>query len=56
MVSRGHLEGGTGIVNRKLAGEAPEAAIETLFQDPRIAFIAIQNAEAGCFIARVERA
>lgn len=56
MVFRGHLEGGAGIVNRKLAGEIPEAAIEAMFQDPRIAFIAIQNAEAGCFIARVERA
>jgi hypothetical protein len=55
MVLRGHLTGGAGIVNRRLQGEAPEDAIEALFQDPQIAFIAIQNAEAGCFIARVER-
>jgi hypothetical protein len=55
MVLRGHLKGGAGIVNRKLQGQAPEDAIEALLQDPDIAFIAIQNAEAGCFIARVER-
>ena len=55
MVLRGHLKGGAGVVNRKLQGEVPEKAIEALFQDPGIAFIAIQNAEAGCFIARIER-
>jgi len=55
MVLRGHLQGGVGIVNRKLVSEDPEAAIEAMFLDPGIAFIAIQNAEAGCFIARVER-
>jgi len=56
MVLRGHLKGGAGIVNRKLLGAVPEEAIEAMFQDPNIAFIAIQNAEAGCFMARVERA
>ncbi len=55
LVLRGHLADGAGIVHRKLQEEAPEAAIEAMFRDPRIAFIAIQNAEAGCFIARVER-
>jgi hypothetical protein len=56
MVLRGHLKDGAGIVNRKLLGAVPEEAIEAMFQDPNIAFIAIQNAEAGCFMARVERA
>jgi hypothetical protein len=55
MVLRGHLQGGASIVNRKLLGEVPEDAIEAMFQDPNIVFIAIQNAEAGCFIARIER-
>lgn len=55
MVLRGHLKGGAGIVNQKLLGEVPEDAIEAMFQDANIAFISIQNAEAGCFIARVER-
>jgi hypothetical protein len=56
MVLRGHFGDGSTIVNRRLEGAEPEAAIEALFQDPRIAFIAIQNLEAACFIARVERA
>lgn len=55
MVLQGHLRGGTGLVNRKLGSEDPEAAVESMFQDPNIAFLAIQNAEAGCFMARVER-
>jgi hypothetical protein len=55
MVLRGHLRSGAGLVNRKLGSEDPEAAIAFRFQDPAIAFIAIQNAEAGCFKARVER-
>ena len=55
MVLRGHLQGGAGIVNRKLGSEDPEAAIEVMFQDPGISFIAIQNSEAGCFIARIDR-
>jgi hypothetical protein len=56
MILRGHFRDGSGLVNRALAGEAPEAAIEALFADPRIGFIAIQNPDAACFIARVERA
>jgi hypothetical protein len=56
MALRGHYSDGSTILNRRLEGEEPEAAIEALFQDPRIAFIAIQNTEAACFIARVERA
>ena len=55
MVLRGHLKDGSAIVNRKLEGQDPEAAIEAMFQDPRIGFIAIQYLEAACFIARVER-
>jgi hypothetical protein len=55
MVLRGHFRDGAGLVNRKLGQEDPEEAIRAMFEDPRIAFLAIQNAEAGCFIARVER-
>lgn len=55
MVLRGHLQNGEGVVVRHLHGQEPESAIEAVFTDPRIAFIAIQNLEAGCFIARVER-
>lgn len=56
MALRGHLQDGSAILNQRLDGLDPEAAIEAMFQDPRIAFIALQNTEASCFIARVERA
>lgn len=55
MVLQGHLRDGAGLVNRKVEPDAPEPAIEDLFRDPRIAFITIRNAEAGCFIAKVVR-
>ena len=32
-----------------------EAAASTLFADPAIDYLQLRNAEAGCFIARVER-
>ena len=55
MALRGHFKDGSTIINQKLEDQDPEAAIEAMFQNPRIAFIAIQNTEAACFIARVER-
>ena len=55
IVLQGHLRDGTGLVNRQLGAESPEAAIDGLFQDPRIGFITLRNAEFGCFIARAER-
>jgi hypothetical protein len=32
-----------------------EGAIHRLFQDPAVAYLHVRNAEAGCYIARVER-
>lgn len=56
MLLQGHRLDGSGIVNRSLDPQFPEAAIENLFHDPEIGFLALRNAEAGCFIARIERA
>ncbi len=56
MALRGHFADGSAIVNVRLGDPSPEAVIEALFQDPRIAFLAVQNLEAACFIARIERA
>lgn len=56
LLLQGHLGDGSGIVNRRLDAQNPEAAIEDLFHDPRIDFIALRNEEAACFIARIERA
>jgi len=44
-----------------LARERPsepeiEAAIESLFKDAEVRYIHVRNTEAGCYIARVERA
>lgn len=54
-VAQGHLTGGAGWVNRALDPEDPEAGLSALLDDPRVSFITLRNAEAGCFAARVER-
>jgi len=54
------LEGfgrGTWRVRREpLGSETIEADIAAMLRDPAIELVQIRNAEAGCFIARVERA
>lgn len=55
MVLQGHLRDAAGLVNRRLEGLDPEAEIEAMLGDPQIEFLTLRNAEAGCFIARVER-
>jgi hypothetical protein len=53
------LEGfgrGTWMVRREpVDAESIEADIATMLRDPAIELLQIRNAEAGCFIARVER-
>ncbi|MFN8646427.1 MAG: DUF1203 domain-containing protein [Gemmatimonadales bacterium] len=34
---------------------SPEEVIDRVFRDPGTAFVHLRNAEAGCFMARVER-
>ena len=55
LLLQGHWRDGSGLVNRAAGPQNPEAAIAELFHDPRIGFITLRNAEAGCFIARIER-
>lgn len=55
LVAQGHLQGGAGLVNRVVDAQAPEGAITELLNDPRVNFVTLRNAEAGCFVARVER-
>ena len=54
------LEGfgrGTWTVRREpVDGDAMEADIAAMLRDPAIELLQIRNAEAGCFIARVDRA
>ena len=56
LVLRGHLADGSGVRVRRLGEADPVEALEALLADPAVAFVALQNAEAGCYIARVERA
>lgn len=56
LVLQGHLADGSALLNTRLGDQDPGAAIEALLEDPRIAFLSIRNLEAGCFIARAERA
>ncbi len=55
LVAQGHFEDGSGLLNRAMDSEHPEACIDALFVDSRVGFITLRNAEAGCFVARVER-
>jgi hypothetical protein len=48
---------GTWMVRREpVDGETIEADIAAVLRDPAIELLQLRNAEAGCFIARVERA
>jgi hypothetical protein len=48
---------GGGLLGREhLRGEDPEEALERLFTMTAAAYMHIRNAEAGCFMARVNRA
>ncbi len=44
------------VARQRVADGAVEAAIEQLFAEPAVRYIHVSNTEAGCFIARVERA
>jgi hypothetical protein len=55
LVAQGHFLKGAGLLNQVVDSDAPEHAIESLLNDPQVAFITLRNAEAGCFVARVER-
>jgi len=55
LVLRGHLADGSGVRIRRLGASDPVEALEALLADPAVAFVALQNAEVGCYVARVER-
>lgn len=56
LVLRGHLADGSAVRIRRLGEADPVEALEDILADPAMAFVALQNAEAGCYVARVERA
>jgi len=44
------------VARERVANGEVESAIERLFAEPAVRYIHVRNTEAGCFIARVERA
>lgn len=56
LLLQGHLRDGSSVLTRRCNPQNPEGDIEDLFRDPAIGFITLRNEEAGCFIARIERA
>jgi hypothetical protein len=44
------------VARERVAYCEAETAIERLFGDPAVRYTHVRNTEAGCFIARVERA
>jgi hypothetical protein len=56
IVLEGYDEHGMPRVRRALSWPDPQPDIDAVLVDPRIAFAHLRNAEAGCYLARVERA
>lgn len=55
LVIEGFRVGGTLVVQERVAAEAPEAVVARVLGAPEVAYAHLRNAEAGCFMARVER-
>ena len=55
LVLEGFLTGGRLAVQERVGAEAPEALVARVFAVPGVAYAHVRNAEAGCFMARVER-
>jgi hypothetical protein len=53
---RAFTEAGLMIGADVMEGAALESLIDTLFADPRAAYLHIHNAKPGCYAARVDRA
>ena len=56
LVVEAYGEAGAILTQQRLAGRAPEEALEHVFADGGVRYVHLRNAEAGCFIARVDRA
>ena len=46
---------GVPVVQRRIGTSPFEAALETVFELPEVRYAHLRNAEAGCFIARIDR-
>jgi hypothetical protein len=48
--------GGELLSRERVGAQEPEGLLGRLFADPDTEYVHIRNAEAGCFMARVDRA
>ncbi|MBK6780995.1 MAG: DUF1203 domain-containing protein [Gemmatimonadetes bacterium] len=55
LVVEGYADGGRLVAQEWVGESAAEAVIEGVFRETTAAFVHLRNAEAGCFMARVER-
>jgi hypothetical protein len=56
MVIEGYRSGGWLVAQEKVDGRMPEDVIAGVLAMPGVDYASIRNAEAGCFIARLDRA
>lgn len=55
LVVEGYTTEGRLVAQVPVGDTSPEVVIDRVFHDPATAFVHLRNAEAGCFMARVER-
>ena len=55
LVVEGFQVGGTVVVQERVRSNSPAEVMARVFAVPDVAYAHVRNAEAGCFIARVER-
>ncbi len=55
LVVEGYRTGGTLVVQERAGDAPPEVVLARVFETPGVDYAHLRNAEAGCFMARVER-
>lgn len=55
IVVEGMARGGWIVSQEMAAGPGTESVIARAFDNPKVAYVHLRNAEAGCFMARVEQ-
>jgi hypothetical protein len=55
LVVEGYGGGGALLAQRRVGSALFEEVLETVFEEQEVAYAHLRNAEAGCFIARVDR-
>ena len=56
LVLEGYHRGGVLAIQLRVNGDPPETVVDQVFATPGVEYAHIRNGEAGCFMARVDRA